>query len=232
MRTDSSVNELETLVIKAVKTSTKGFRPFTVCLSGGVDSSMLVALLTKIGMKPALTVTMANSEEHPDYKAAKLVADIFDLKWQPIILKQPVEIVDGQSRLHVIDGDDAVFTLYSHLAKLEVKNVLCTDGIDELTGGYIGHRAEQDFAHYLGRLWSCHVEPLLASAQHRGIRLRFPYLDYRLTDFITRLPIELKTNGDNRKVIWRRLALRYLPEEIIYRRKYGQCSMLNWKPEH
>lgn len=225
-----NLNKLEYQTLQAIKTTTIDFQPFSICLSGGVDSSLLLAMLCNLNQKPTLTVTLANSPDHPDYQAAKIVAKLFDVAWYPVIRKTAIQI-PTENRVHVITGDDAVYTLFTYLAHCGVKNLLCTEGIDELTGGYQDHKTEKDFTYFLGRLWSFHLEPLLATANHFHIRLRFPFLDYQLADFITKLPLELKTKEDSRKILWRELALKYLPEEIVYRRKYGQCSMLTWRPE-
>jgi len=54
-----------------------------------------------------------------------------------------------------------------------------------------------------------------------GIEARVPFLDHRLVEFAARLPQHLKVSGLRSKIVLKRLAERYLPEEIIYRRKVG-----------
>ena len=48
---------------------------------------------------------------------------------------------------------------------------------------------------------------------------RFPFLDYRVVEFCTRLPPEVKLFGLNEKFLLRRLARKWLPDEIWQRRK-------------
>jgi asparagine synthase (glutamine-hydrolysing) len=48
---------------------------------------------------------------------------------------------------------------------------------------------------------------------------RFPFLDYRLVEFCCRLPPEMKLFGLNEKFLLRRLASKWLPDEIWQRRK-------------
>ena len=54
-----------------------------------------------------------------------------------------------------------------------------------------------------------------------GIEARVPFLDHKVVEFAARLPQRLKVSGLRSKIVLKRLAERYLPEEIIYRRKVG-----------
>ncbi len=54
-----------------------------------------------------------------------------------------------------------------------------------------------------------------------GIEARVPFLDHKVVEFAACLPQHLKVSGLRSKIVLKRLAERYLPEEIIYRRKVG-----------
>ncbi len=54
-----------------------------------------------------------------------------------------------------------------------------------------------------------------------GIEARVPFLDHKLVEFAARLPSHLKVSGLRSKIVLKRLAERYLPREVIYRRKVG-----------
>lgn len=54
-----------------------------------------------------------------------------------------------------------------------------------------------------------------------GVEARVPFLDHRLVEFAARLPRALKVDGLRSKVLLKRLAERYLPRRVIYRRKVG-----------
>ena len=54
-----------------------------------------------------------------------------------------------------------------------------------------------------------------------GIEARVPFLDHKLVEFVARLPPRLKVSGLRSKIVLKRLAERYLPQETIYRRKVG-----------
>ena len=54
-----------------------------------------------------------------------------------------------------------------------------------------------------------------------GIEARVPFLDHKLVEFAARLPQHLKVSGLRSKIVLKRLAERYIPQETIYRRKVG-----------
>jgi asparagine synthase (glutamine-hydrolysing) len=59
-----------------------------------------------------------------------------------------------------------------------------------------------------------------------GLEARSPFMDHRLAEFAARLPSTLKVRGRALRIIQRRLAARYLPNEIIDRPKQGFSSAL------
>lgn len=54
-----------------------------------------------------------------------------------------------------------------------------------------------------------------------SLELRVPMLDHKLLEFATALPDNLRLNGGQGKYLLKRLMERYLPREIIYRKKQG-----------
>ncbi|MHB1952042.1 MAG: asparagine synthase-related protein, partial [Acidiferrobacteraceae bacterium] len=54
-----------------------------------------------------------------------------------------------------------------------------------------------------------------------SVEARVPFLDHKLAEFAGRLPRRLRVRGLKSKVLLKRLAERYLPNEVIYRRKVG-----------
>ena len=64
------------------------------------------------------------------------------------------------------------------------------------------------------------VKTDIASMAH-GLELRSPLLDHRLIELYARLPVALKVRPGETKHLLRRLARKYLPEEVVTRRKQG-----------
>ena len=54
-----------------------------------------------------------------------------------------------------------------------------------------------------------------------GVEARVPFLDHQLVEFAARLPRQLKVRGLRSKVVLKRLAERYLPRQLVHRRKVG-----------
>jgi asparagine synthase (glutamine-hydrolysing) len=54
-----------------------------------------------------------------------------------------------------------------------------------------------------------------------GLELRAPFLDEAVLSFATTLPVEARVKGFETKTFLKRYALRYLPREIVHRRKRG-----------
>ena len=75
-----------------------------------------------------------------------------------------------------------------------------------------------DFSHGL-------AEALLAKSDRGGMRfaveLRAPFLDTGVIDFAARLPEVQRVRGLTTKVFLKRYARRYLPHDVVYRRKRG-----------
>ncbi len=54
-----------------------------------------------------------------------------------------------------------------------------------------------------------------------SLEARVPYLDHRFVEFVARLDPGLKQKGDTRKYLLKKLAEKFLPHEIVHRRKQG-----------
>lgn len=69
------------------------------------------------------------------------------------------------------------------------------------------------------------AEGLLTKADRASmsfaLELRAPFLDEAVMDFASRLPVSERVNGFTTKAFLKRYALKYLPREIVHRRKRG-----------
>lgn len=216
-----------------------------VTLSGGVDSSLGLAILRKNFPEAKIVAfTMGGSEEHPDVIHARLAAEKFGAEHREIIPNQD----DIQEALEeyqkefpgvdiekaVAEGDFDVYLLYKNIFGYHPKSLIAYDGIDELMGGYWGHRKEKSteerkkaFAEYWERLISHHLRPLLATSQKFSIRLIFPYLNKELANMISSIPVSDRVSDELGKIPIRKLAKIFeVPDEIIARSKRGQVGMM------
>lgn len=62
-----------------------------------------------------------------------------------------------------------------------------------------------------------------------SLEVRVPFLDYRLIEFIESLPPGLKLNGLTGKYLHKKSMEKWLPKEVVYRRKLGFANPVeNW----
>jgi asparagine synthase (glutamine-hydrolysing) len=59
------------------------------------------------------------------------------------------------------------------------------------------------------------------ASMFNGLEVRSPYLDRRLAEYACALPTRLKLRGRTKKYILKNLACRYLPPQIVHRKKHG-----------
>ncbi len=127
--------------------------PLGALLSGGIDSSVVVALMARASSRPVRTFTVGFGEPRYDERAyARAVADRFRTDHTEVVLEPDVaatlpRLAEAYDEPH---GDDAALPLYliCEAARREVTVALTGDGGDESFAGY-----ERYLAHRLaGRL--------------------------------------------------------------------------------
>jgi asparagine synthase (glutamine-hydrolysing) len=117
--------------------------PLGAYLSGGLDSSIIVGIMSEHSQQPVKTFTIGyeNAPEHSELKYAAIVAKHFKTDHREIILK-PQGFFDLITKMvwHLEEpiGDQACIPLFliSEQAKKEVTVMLSGEGADELFAGY------------------------------------------------------------------------------------------------
>ena len=144
--------------------------PVGVLLSGGLDSSLLVALLAELGIKNLHTFSVG-FEDQPEEKGSEFeFSDLVVDRYQPQhhkflvpndqVLQRMPEAVDAMSA--PMFGQDAVaFYLLSEQVSKDIKVVQSGQGADEVFGGYFwyqkmmheteGSRLDRFRKHYFDR---------------------------------------------------------------------------------
>lgn len=122
--------------------------PVGAFLSGGLDSSSVVAIMARRSDRPIKTFSIGFEEQGFDEThAARRVAEQFGTEHTELILKPDVESMVEDIAWHLDEpfGDSSAIPTYmvSKLAAEQVKVVLSGDGGDELFAGYDKYRVEQ-----------------------------------------------------------------------------------------
>lgn len=129
--------------------------PFGAYLSGGVDSSSVVALMTKFSDRPIKTFSLGYKDELKNKEAdlyyARKVAEAFKTEHYEYIMsyKELEEEIDD-----VIGAFDQPFSgtistyFLTKLVSKHVKVALSGDGSDELFGSYLSHRIAMPIYYY------------------------------------------------------------------------------------
>lgn len=139
---DEAVDRLEATLGEAVREAMVADVPLGAFLSGGVDSSSVVALMQQHSARPVRTYTVGF--EDPEYDegafgsavAKHLGTDHTQLHVTSAQARAVVPDIPGMYDEPFADASQVPTTLVSRLASRDVTVVLTGDGGDELFGGY------------------------------------------------------------------------------------------------
>lgn len=150
LRRQQKADALEELLFRAIESHLISDVPVGVFLSGGLDSSAMVALMSRLGHRQIKTFTVGfdASKHYSELDDARIVAKHFHTDHHEMVLTEK-ELLAGIERLiyHFDEpfGDPAAFPTYfvSQLAAEHVKVCLSGEGGDELFGGYRRYLTER-----------------------------------------------------------------------------------------
>ncbi len=153
---EAAKTNLRDLLQDAVKIRLMSDVPLGAFLSGGIDSSTIVALMSQVMDQPVKTFSIGFEDStYNELDYARMIAKKFKTEHHEFIIKpNAVELTD--KLLKYLDepfGDFSIFPTYlvSKMAREYVTVVLSGDGGDELFAGYDTYIADQ-MANYYDRL--------------------------------------------------------------------------------
>jgi asparagine synthase (glutamine-hydrolysing) len=133
------------LLLEAVRIRLVADVPLGVLLSGGLDSSAIVALMVQVTDQPIKTFSVGFGETDDELKFARLVARKYRTEHQEIIIR-PKKIQEVLEKIvwhqdePLADGGGMATYLTAKEVSKAVKVVLVGEGGDELFGGYSWYR--------------------------------------------------------------------------------------------
>jgi len=145
---ESCIEELIPLIEDAVRLRLVSDVPLGAFLSGGIDSSTIVAFMSRAMDRPVQTFSIGFEEaSYNELPQARAVAAHFKTDHHDEILRPDIAGLAEQLVGHLDEplGDFSIFPTYlvSKLARNFVKVVLSGDGGDEIFGGYDTYVAQQ-----------------------------------------------------------------------------------------
>jgi asparagine synthase (glutamine-hydrolysing) len=210
--------------------------PVGAFLSGGLDSSLIVALL-RPHIEDLHTFSVG-TEDSPDLEAARTVARHFGTQHHEYVFG-PDEVADhlGEIIYHLESFDQDLVRsaipchFVSRLAAEHVKVVLTGEGADELFAGYEYYRGirdseslHQELRRSVSTLHNINLQRVDRLTMAHSIEGRVPFLDLEMVQVAQTIPADLKlyTDGSGRR--WDKWVLRkafedLLPPEIVWRDK-------------
>ncbi|MBN2614554.1 MAG: asparagine synthase B [Bacteroidales bacterium] len=222
--------------------------PYGVLLSGGLDSSVIAAIVSKYAQRrvessdlkeawwPRVHSFAIGLEGSPDLKAAKRVAEHIDSVHHEFVytIQEGLDAVkDVIYHLETYDvttirASTPMYLMARKIKSIGVKMVLSGEGSDEIFGGYLYfHKAPDARALHeetVRKISTLHLFDCLRANKSMaawGVEARVPFLDKEFMDVAMRLNPEDKLikEGKMEKHILREIFSDYLPEEVIWRQK-------------
>jgi asparagine synthase (glutamine-hydrolysing) len=227
--------------IESVKSRMLCDREFACLLSGGLDSSLVSAIASRICKsrgKVLKTFCIGMDENSPDIIWAKKVADYIGSEHTTIIIPEKEWLDAIKHIVYTIESYDITTVRASTGQYLvskwisqntDIKVLLIGDGSDELTGGYIytlnAPSLEEFHSEILKLMNDIHYFDVTRSDRgiaSNGLEARVPFLRKKFIDAYLSIDVKLRmpTNGVEKSLL--RDAFKdtdYLPYDVLYRKK-------------
>lgn len=244
--------QINSLLTEAVRKRLTSDRKIGFLLSGGLDSSLIVAIACKIIGAENVTCFSIGIEGSPDVVAAKKVVEYLGIKNHHIVpfsvdigLKYLPDVIQTIETYDIttIRASTPQYIMAKYINEnTDIRVLLSGEGSDEIHGSYRYFRdAPNVFLFHwetirlLEELYCFDNQRTDRTMAGNGLEVRVPFLDFEYVEFIKRInPILLMYRSDYmEKCIVRDSFKGYLPDDILYRSKEAfsdavSNSEVNW----
>ncbi len=196
------------------KRCTTSDRPIACLLSGGLDSSLITALVSRYfkenGLPPLETYSIG-LEGSEDLKYAQQVADFLSTKHTSVIMTKDEYLNAIPEVIYNIESYDTTtvrasignYLVAKYISKnSDAKVIFSGEGSDELAGGYLYVKKAPsvlDFDHECKRLlkdiYAFDVTRCDKSISSNGLEPRTPFLDRAFTQYFLSIPANIREMG-------------------------------------
>ena len=231
----SQINNLLTL---AVKKRLCADRPIGFLLSGGLDSSLIVAIACKLLGPESITCFSIGLPNSPDVIASKIVANYLGITNHHIIpfdIDLGINLIEDVIRatetydITTIRASVPQYIMAKYISEnTNIKVLLSGEGSDEIHGSYRYFRdapnSEEFHLETIRLLKELYMYDNLRTDRTMaafGLEVRVPFLDFDYVKFINKVDPKLLMYSEHsmEKYIIRSSFPEYLPNEILYRSK-------------
>jgi asparagine synthase (glutamine-hydrolysing) len=196
---DDAIHLFKETFDEAVRIRMRSDAPFGAYLSGGIDSSAVVATMVKHSTEPVRTFSVGFREaEYSELDHARVIADRFGTIHNELFV-EPNSFMEHWSTAvlrrgaPVSEASDVPIFMLSEMASSSVKMVLTGEGADELMGGYPKHQAERWIGLYQWLmphlLHERLIYPLVRSLPYGMRRVKILALAAGERDFVNRMRV-------------------------------------------
>ena len=235
---DNYTNTIHDLFCKAVEKRVDNTnRPIACLLSGGLDSSMVTALVNKY-YKNQLETYSIGLKDSEDLRYAGIVARHLNTKHTEITVSEEDFFAAIPIVIKLIESYDTTtvrasvgnYLVAKYISEnSEAKVIFNGDGADELMGGYLymqyadNHiEFDKECKHLLANISNFDVLRSDRSVSSNGLEARTPFLDIEFVKSYLSIPSDLRfsTNKKQEKYLFRKaFKNNYIPDEILWRKK-------------
>lgn len=227
--------KINTLLRKAVEKRLMSDRPVCCLLSGGLDSSLVAALVASHFPPRTIHTFSIGFEGSPDLHYANVVASHIQSVHHEIKVNEQVFLDNIPETIRIIESYDTT-TVRASVGNMLVakyisentdnKVVFNGDYSDEVCGGYkyfVNAPSDEDFDYECKRLVNdiCYFDSLRSdrSISSQGLEARVPFSDHAFVEYFFTIPESLRRIPD--KYLLRKAfeGDRLLPPEVLWRPK-------------
>ncbi|MEM8501914.1 MAG: asparagine synthase B [Cyanobacteria bacterium P01_D01_bin.1] len=230
---ETIITDLQQTLARSVKKRLMSDVPVGVFLSGGLDSSIIAALMKQqVDELHSFSVGLPHS---PDLKAARLVAEhLGTVHHEYVYSEAEMQEVLSDVIYYLESYDPALVRsaipcyIVSRLASEHVKVVLSGEGADELFAGYSYFedyddpmKLHKEATNILQGLHNLNLQRVDRMTMAHSIEGRVPFLDVDFIELCMRINPHLKlySTSGTEKWLLRRAFEDLLPSEIVWRDK-------------
>lgn len=235
----TAARKLQKLLQQSMKKRVSGLKEIAVAFSGGLDSAIIAFLAKNLGANVCLI--HVSLEKRQEIEHAQEVADKLGLPIHVYLYSEKEVEKTVRKVIWVTEEADPVKTSIAipvywtaeRASEMRIETLFTGSGADELFGGYKRYadeyfefgkeKTQQTMFNDILKLHETDLDRDLKICSFHNVELCLPFATYKMAEFATSLPIELKIDREENSL--RKLVLRHAAENM------GMSRLVTEKPK-